>query len=266
MGGASGGGENREAQRGQELQNWYYKNRLMPMVQNLPMQQAYGGTAVPEFAPASQQAMGMQQERALAGSPLLPAAQQQNLATMRGDYLYGGPGFDQAFQAASRAITPQVQGAFERAGRFGGGLAQEAHTRALGDAFAGLYGQERGRQMTATGMAPGLAQADYADIGRLGQVGLQQEARERQMLEEEAQKHYFAQQAPYSQLGAVLPAYGGLATQPLSTGESRSSPWGGAAAGALTGAKIGSAIPGTQGWGTAIGAGLGGLGGFFGSM
>ena len=255
MGGKGGdSGVPKEAQRGQELQNWYMRNMLMPRVKKLRPQQAYGGTAIPEFAPASLQAMGMQEERALAGSPLLPAAQEQNLATMRGDYLYGGPGFNAAFDAARRAITPQVQGAFERAGRFGGGLAQEAETRALADAFAGLYGAERGRQMTAMGMAPAMAQADYQDIQRLAQVGEMQEARDRERLAEQAQKWYFGQEAPYQRLAAIMPAFGGWNTMQMQPTQQRTSPLAGALGGAATGASIGSAIPG-------IGTGIGALGG-----
>lgn len=177
--------------------------------QGLPLQQPYPFPGYVPFSPASVAAMQATQNRALQGSPLLPAAQEQNLATVRGDYLYGGPGFNQAFEAAQRAITPQVRGSFERAGRFGGGLSQEAETRALADAFAGLYGQERGRQMTATGMAPSLAQQDYADIGRLAQVGAMQEGKAGEALADAMSRFQVQQQAPYARLGAITPAISG---------------------------------------------------------
>lgn len=79
---------------------------------------------------------------------------QQYGDTLGGNYLYGNPGFNAAFQAAANDIQPRVASQFNRGGRLNSGLAQAAMTQELGDAFAGLYGQERGRQMQALGMAP----------------------------------------------------------------------------------------------------------------
>lgn len=76
--------------------------------------------------------------------------------TLNGSYLFGGQGFNQAQQAASNRIIPQVNSMFGAAGRSGSGLAQSEMTRQLGDSFAGLYNNERNRQIQAAGIAPNV--------------------------------------------------------------------------------------------------------------
>ena len=218
--------------------------------QALPQQQPYPFPGWVPFSPASVAAQEATTQRALQGSPLLPAAQQENLATVRGDYLYGGPGFNRAFEAAQRTISPMVRGQFERAGRFGGGLSQEAETRALGDAFAGLYGAERGRQLTATGMAPAMAQQDYADIARLAGVGAAQEAKAGEALADAMQRFGFQQQAPYTRLAAQVPAIAGGfpgGYQTTDTPLPQTSPLAGALGGGLTGLGAMQGIAGLTG-------------------
>jgi hypothetical protein len=116
-------------------------------------------------------------------SPLGAATNSNVMRNMNGDYLYGGSGFNAALDAAQRQVLPQVNSAFERAGRTGSGLAAEAQTRALGDAFASQYGQERQNQLAAMGMgqagtnafAQGIGQARQTQLqaGQLGQQGTQ---------------------------------------------------------------------------------------------
>lgn len=92
-------------------------------------------------------------------------------AQARGDYLYGGEGFNNALQAAMDQIQPQVQSRFGLSGAGGatGGLAQTAFNQGTSNAFAGLYDQNLNRQMgaanTLTGQALGAGQA----LGGFGQ-------------------------------------------------------------------------------------------------
>jgi hypothetical protein len=108
-------------------------------------------------------------------------------------------------------------------------------------------------------MAPALAQADYYDIGMMGQVGQMQESRAREALADAQQRWAFQQQAPYQQLTTQAPIMGGqmygytgqqqVPTQGMSP-----------ATGAIGGGMMGGAMLGSTmgpGWGTAIGAGLG---------
>jgi len=179
-----------------------YLEWLYGQAQNLPQQQYFPGSTVVPQSPETLQALNLQSQRALSGSPVQTAGQNMLAGTLQGDYLYGGPGFNAAFDAAQRRITPAVQGQFEGAGRFGGGLAQEAETSALSDAFAGLYGQERNRQMQGLSQVPAMAALDYADIGALSNVGQQREAFAGQQLADQMNRWNFAQQSPYQQLEA----------------------------------------------------------------
>lgn len=222
----------------------------------------FPGQTFAGFAPEQEEALGLQAARARAGSPVTRSAQDLATSTLRGDFLAGGPGFEAAYQSAANRIIPQVSSTFGRAGRTGSGLAQTAQTQALGDAFANLYGQERGRQLTAAALSPQLAAQDYADIGALSQVGAQRQGLEQQSINEAMARHDF----PYQQLvrqanllGAITPGAGQVQTSPLyrNTG-----------AGILGGALVGGGLAGEGGplsgilppWLGALGGGL--LGGF----
>lgn len=79
-----------------------------------------------------------------------PEAQNALEATARGDYLYGGEGFDAAINAAMNKAIPQIASTYGgTVGGIGSGLASTAVNSAFADAFASQYGQERGRQMGA---------------------------------------------------------------------------------------------------------------------
>lgn len=222
-------------------------------------------TIVP-FAPETELALNMQTNRAINGSPIQRSAVEELDRTMRGDYLgpiaslystpqmqasnqlstdtmngkylYGGDGFNAAFDAASRKILPQVNSAFERAGRTGSGLAAQAQTQALGDAFANLYGQERNNQIQSQGLAlagtnalggqlagerenqlrsmffaPSIAEQDFANIAKLGQVGAQREGMANAQLTDEINRWNFEQGKPQAKLadymGLIQGNYGG---------------------------------------------------------
>jgi hypothetical protein len=86
-----------------------------------------------------------------------------NLARVAGGgYLHGGSGFNAAMDAAARDIQPRIQSMFGRSGRHNSGLAQAAATQELGDVFAGLYGDERNRQMQASGALANLYGSERA--------------------------------------------------------------------------------------------------------
>lgn len=222
----------------------------------------FPGQTFAGFAPEQEEALGLQAARARAGSGVSRSAQDLASSTLRGDFLTGGPGFDAAYQAAANRIIPQVSSTFGRAGRTGSGLAQTAQTQALGDAFANLYGQERGRQLTAAALSPQLAAQDYADIGALSQVGAQRQGLEQQSINEAMARHDF----PYQQLvrqanllGAITPGAGSVQEVPLQRN---------VGAGILGGALVGGGLAGEGGplagvlppWLSALGGGL--LGGF----
>lgn len=181
---------------------------------------------VTPFSPTTEQALALQQQRALAGNPLLGMGQNQAMQTLGGEYMYGGPGFDAYADAAWSSVRPNVDSMFARSGRSGSPLHSEALGRGFGRAMAPLYNSERGRQMQAAFGAPGLAMADYGDIGQLAAVGGAQEGKAQQYLDD-----------PYNRLarymGLIQGGYGGTQT---TTGGAGGSPLMGALGGGLAGA------------------------------
>jgi hypothetical protein len=142
----------------------------------------YPGSTVVPFAPQTEQALGAQEARATAGSPLLRAAQGQSEATLRGDYLnQSNPYLQQIFQQTADEMRPRIDAQFEGAGRYGSG----AHANATASALANLrgnlgyadYQRERQNQLGQIGGAPRLAAADYDDFTQLGQVGAAREGK-----------------------------------------------------------------------------------------
>jgi hypothetical protein len=181
-------------------------------------------------------------------------------ATARGDFLYGGPGFDQAVTAAVNAAKPHILSTFGAAGRGTGGLAKTAIAQSAIDAFASQYGSERGRQLQAASALPTLGQMPIELL--LGTGTLQQQL--------EQQKRSAPLSAQTNLLTAALAGLPissllgfkqetegtGTSTQPLYQNQTA-----GALGGALTGAQLGSMFGPI---GTGIGAIGGGLLGYFG--
>jgi len=224
-------------------------------------QQPYGGQTYASFSPQTENALNMTEQRALAGSPIQRGANQQLMNTLNGDYLYGGPGFDAAFQAASNKITPMVQSAFNKGGRLNSGLAQQAQTSALADAFASQYGNERDRQIKSMLFAPDAAQSDYNDIKALAGVGQAREGQTQSQIDENMWRHQAQQEMPWDLLAKysnlISGSYGGNQQTTGFKGNKGS----GILGGAIGGAKAGSMVDPV--WGTIIGGLLGGGAGAF---
>jgi hypothetical protein len=177
-------------------------------------------------SPSSQTQSALQaaQQRALTGNPLVPAAQQANLATIQGQNLGLNPYFANALQGAAGVATTQFQDALKdiasqasTAGRYGSGamadlqsrastnLAKELTTRA-GELAYQNYAAERAAQERAIQQAPALAQADYQDIQQLLNVGQTAEDYQRQALESDIARYEFEQNKPYTKLQSYLSA------------------------------------------------------------
>ena len=257
--------------------------------------QFFPGQTFVGFSPQTEQALSLAENRALTGSPLTGASQQQLQQTLGGDYLRSNPAFNYlestargdflggspAFDRYKREITDAVNAQFGASGRTGGGYHTGALAQGLGDAAAGLYAQERANQLSASSMlskafgderarqmqglafAPSVAQQDYTDIAQLANVGAQREALDQARLEDQIQRHNFGQEAPYDQLGRYFGFVGGnyggqtTGTQPVYRNQGVSG-----LGGALLGAGLGSQL----GFGTGGSAALAGLGGLIGFL
>lgn len=226
----------------------------------------FPGQTYANFSPQTEQALNLTQQRALAGSPAQDAANQQIQGTINGDYLYGGPGFDAAFNAASNRILPDIQSRYAQGGRFGSGLGRTSEASALGDAFASQYGNERQNQLQASYFAPQLAQADYNDIRALAGVGAQREGQTQSGIDEAIARHDFEQQDPRQRLRDYMALVQGNygfqgSTQTQNPGAFKGNKGAGILGGAIGGAQLGSQFGGP--WGGLAGGVLGGLTGLF---
>jgi hypothetical protein len=169
-------------------------------------------TLAPEQSQYSQQAIQQAAQRAQMGSPLVGAAQAEQLATIQGrgvnPFLAGA--LEQANRLAGEQYTRNIQNLQSQAssaGRYGSsamgqqaGQAQDIFARSLAEQGGQLAYQsaeaERARQMAAAANAPQMAAADYADIQRLLQAGQAQEAYGQQAI----QGQLAAQQIPMQNL------------------------------------------------------------------
>ena len=185
----------------------------------------YPGQTYVDPSSQTKTALGMAESRALGGNPLLPAAQAQQLSTVQGDYLSAGnPYFSGMMAGAARPAIDQFNTAIRdigsrtaASGRYGSGAMGEMESQAsknlatsLTDTASRLayqnYGAERGMQNQAIATAPQMAQADYADINQLANVGRTQEDIDRQALEADISRYEYGVNAPQQQLSNYLAA------------------------------------------------------------
>jgi hypothetical protein len=281
MGGSSGGGGGSQTTV-QKADPWSgqqpYLTRGFQDAQKLfldsPPPSYYPYSTVQPFSPETNTALQLQTMRALNGSPVQDAANNQLTDTLNGNYLYGGQGFNQAVDAASRRILPQIDSQFEAAGRTGSGLASTARTQAISDSFANQYGQERENQMRGLLTSPSVQAQDYADIDRLKNTGSTLEGYQGGLLNDQVNRYNYGQNITEDQLkqymNLIQGNYGGTTTTtaPPLTSNSGAGMLGGALGGASLASTLGASMGGAGlagPWGLAAGAGAGLLlgGGFF---
>ena len=165
---------------------------------------------------ASQMALYAAQERAMAGSPIQQAAQQQYYSTIQGQGV--NPFLEGALAGANRqateAYTRGVQDLQSKAssmGRYGSsamgqqvGQAQDIFGRNLSEQAGQLAYQsaeaERNRQMAAVTGAPAYAQADYQDIQKLLTTGQGMESYQQKELQDAINRWNYEQTTPERKL------------------------------------------------------------------
>lgn len=235
----------------------------------------YPGQTYISPSESTQAALQAAQTRAMQGSPLIPAAQQQTLANIQGAYLGGNPFFQGAFQPAARAAQQSFYDALggissraSAAGRYGSGSMQDLENRAMGQFSQALsdtagqlayqnYAAERGRQMAAMGAAPEMAAADYGDIQRLMTIGQAQESYQQAALQDQINRFNYEQNLPSAKLQQFLSAaygspMGGITTSVVPQYSNQF-------ANVLGGSVAGYALSGGNPYATAGGAAAGGL-------
>jgi hypothetical protein len=240
----------------------------------------YGGNTVVPFSQQTEAALGGTEARAMGGSPVNQAA--QNYATgilgSAPTSQFGGASnsyLDAQFNRAADATQQRLQSGFAGNGR-NIEAARPAASQELNDLATGIYGgayenernrmaedlaRQRSTQFGVAGLSPQLANQDYVDLNALQGVGGQVEDLTGRLMEDQAARWDFSQNAPQMNLdnyiARVTGSYPGQnATQTTPTYRNRGA---GAAGGAMSGAALGSSF---GPYGALIGAAAGGLLGY----
>lgn len=179
--------------------------------------QYYDKATYTPFSQQTEQAMGLTQDRALAGSPLNTGAQSLAMDTIDGKFLNNNPYLESMFQQGSDKIAENVNAQFSSAGRTGSGAHVGRMTEEMGDLHNNMYGNqyqnERQNQLNTMQMAPQLAETDYNDFARLGQVGQAVEGKAGEVIQDDMNRFNFYQNAPETSLANYIAAiqgnYGG---------------------------------------------------------
>jgi len=165
----------------------------------------YPKETIAGFSPQTQQSLRMQEQMALAGTPVNTAAQQYATDVLSGTFLGGTPGLTEAINRAIDPVQARTTSMAAQRGRLGSGLAADVTSRAMGDVAADIafrdYAAERNRQQQVLGMAPRLQEAAYYDAGILGNVGAIRDQRAQDIINADIQRYMFEQQAPAQALG-----------------------------------------------------------------
>lgn len=182
----------------------------------------YPGQPVAGFTAEQQGAQQATTNRAIMGSPLLGSAQQENLRTTSGEYLNPdtNPWLAKTYETAARDVAttfgnvtmPGIRKEAGAAGAWGGarqgvatGTALTGLSQNLGDLatkiYAPAYEAERSRQQAGVAAAPALAEADYADIGKLAAVGQEKQAMDQAQIDAAIKQWQFSQMEPWQRLG-----------------------------------------------------------------
>lgn len=211
-----------------------------------------GGSPVVPFSQETESALQGTVARAQAGAPGVRAAQDVNTQTINGGFLGSNPYLDQTFNRAAMQTQNQLASQFAGSGR-NVEASEGLRSQQLNDLATGIYGgaydSERNRQQQAIGMATGLANQDYVDLGQLAGVGSQREG----LAQEQAN-------APGLALDQFMGRVSGNMGQ-TSYAPSTRNRTAGAIGGAMLGSQLGSSFGGWGGGlGGLLGAGIGGWG------
>ena len=229
----------------------------------------YTGQKLADQAPETALGLDQTAQRAMNGSPLMRATQQNQLDTVNGSYMNpdSNPYLKANVDRALGDVQTRVNSQFNNA-NYGSTAHQETLARSLGDQANQLYGanyqNERLAQQRAAMFAPQLAQQDYADAQALLGVGDARRALSQEQLNQQLADWTEAQQDPYKKLdtlaSTIATASGGYANSSSSAPNPyQTSPVAGMIGGGLAGYGLGSAAGINPYMGAAGGALLGGL-------
>ena len=169
----------------------------------------YEGNRVADYGADTTNALNLIRQRAIGGSPLEQQAISETQKMASGDYLNNNPYIDQmignindeTLRKYATVAKPSAESAAARGGNFGSSAYFNAMregsqnvTRDLASNATNIRGQnyatERQNQINAVNQLPQLAQIDYNNAAKLGQVGTAYDDLEKQKLQAEISKFY----------------------------------------------------------------------------
>lgn len=230
--------------------------------------QYYPGQQVASLTPMQQQ--GIQGVENLASGPnASQVAQNQNMNIESGAYLNPAtnPYLSGTFNTAAQGVQNNIASQFGAAGRNAVGSApvqSSAMNQLANEIYGGAYQSGMQQMVQASTLSPSLDQGTYGPSQELLQTGAGVQGQNQNEINALMNQYNYNQQLPEN----MLSWYSGLMNQNSSpfkgsqtTLPTNSNPALGAGGGALSGAAAGSSF---GPYGTAIGAGIGGLMGYFG--
>lgn len=186
--------------------------------------QYYPNSTVTPFSAPQEQALGMIQNRATAGSPVTNAAQNYLTGSLNGDYLNNNPYLDSMFNQAAGNVRSKIDSQFAGSGRYGSGAHQGVMGQTYNDLATNIYGQnyqnERNRQSQNLYAAPSISGMDYYDYGKLFDVGNIVQQQGQRVLDDNVNRYNYNQNLP----DANLQRYGSYITGNYGNSTTNSNP------------------------------------------
>lgn len=273
---SGGGGTTTQVQKSDP---WWgqqpYLQDVMSRAQNLSTTnpQYYPNSTVAPFNPLQQTGQAAEfAYGANGGSPAVGAATDFETNLENGAYLdpTKNPNWQSMANNVMASVVPQLEGQFTGGNQMNSPGAAYAVSHGATDALGNLAGQQYGNTLNlmnsgAAWAAPGLQNANFASIAAMQDAGNQQQAQAQNQLTADVQRWNYNQTIPWNVLNSYASLVNGIpgGTTSLSTPYFGPSPAVGALTGALGGAASGSMV--NVPYGTAAGAIIGGLGGYFGN-
>lgn len=190
--------------------------------------QVYPGSTVANRSPETQQGWAATSARALAGSPVVGAAQNWATGILNGS----SPTYGQLGDSVWSQLRPNTDAMFSSGGRYGpnaayGNAISTGFTNAIAPTFANL-------QATAASQAPTLANQDYTDLAALQGVGTARDTYGQNVLSDTVNRFDANQNRPYNNLSNYMSLlYGNPSKTQTTTQPSQGFNWGGLLGGAL---------------------------------
>lgn len=183
--------------------NWSYQS---PRIYGARGEQTIAG-----FTPEQELAMQGTTARAMLGSPVMRAGSANLFDTLSGTYL--NPNTNPYAKNYANLMLEEsgigdMDAAAIKSGRYGGDSWGLMRGKALADIGTKLYDYERGNQMSALGLAPQYAEADYSDLGKLASVGETRQSMNQALLDE--QRRIALESDPVRQQLEALKQYSNL--------------------------------------------------------